>query len=56
MKMAKPTDHDINLALDIARIVEDLEQRYRPALVFGEEDQELWLDMVRNGHVKPFNA
>ena len=36
MKMAKPTDHDINLALDIARIVEDLEQRYRPALVFGE--------------------
>ena len=45
MKMAKPTDHDINLALDIARIVEDLEQRYRPALVFGEEDQELWLDM-----------
>lgn len=45
MKMAKPTDDDINLALDIARIVEDLEQRYRPALVFGEDDQELWLDM-----------
>lgn len=45
MKMAKPTFEDISLAMDIARIVEDLEERYRPALVFGEDDQELWLDM-----------
>ena len=44
MKMAKPSDEDIRLAMDIARIVEDLEQRYRPELVFGEDDQELWLD------------
>lgn len=44
MKMAKPSDEDIRLAMDIARIVEDLEQRYRPLLVFGEDDQELWLD------------
>ena len=44
MKMAKPSNEDIALAMDIARIVEGLEQRYRPALVFGEDDQELWLD------------
>lgn len=44
MKMAKPTEADISLAMDIARIVEDLGQGYRPALVFGDDDEDLWLD------------
>ncbi|WP_277080781.1 hypothetical protein [Thauera propionica] len=45
MKMAKATAIDIDVAMDIANIVGALENRYRPALVFGDDDEELFLDM-----------
>lgn len=45
MKMAKASEADIELAMEIAQLVEDLERGYRPRLVFGEEDETLWLDM-----------
>lgn len=45
MKMAKASDDDINLSMEIAQIVEDLEKGYRPWRVFGEDDGGLLLDM-----------
>lgn len=45
MKMAKASEDDINLSMEIGQIIEDLEKGLRPALVFGDEDREFWLDM-----------
>lgn len=45
MKIAKATERDIEASLDIASIIGALEKGYRPALVFGEDDEELFLDM-----------
>lgn len=43
--MAKASEDDINLSMEIAQIVEDLEKGIRPALVFGDDDEGFWLDM-----------
>ncbi len=45
MKMAKASDDDISLSIEIASIVDDLEKGHRPWRVFGEDDDKLWLDM-----------
>lgn len=45
MKMAKASNDDINLSMEVAQIVEDLEKGYRPYRVFGEDDGGLLLDM-----------
>lgn len=45
MKMAKATERDIEASLDIASIIGELENGYRPVLVFGEDDEELFMDM-----------
>lgn len=45
MKMAKASEDDINLSMEIAQIVDDLEKGYRPWRVFGEDDGGLLLDM-----------
>lgn len=43
--MAKASKEDIDLAMEISQIIEDLERGYRPSLVFGEVGDDLWLDM-----------
>lgn len=45
MKMAKATENDIEVSMEITSIIGNLERGYRPTLIFGDDDLGLLIDM-----------
>lgn len=49
MKMAKASEEDIEMTLELCRSLEDLEKGYLPAALSGDEELPIWYDEDEDG-------